>query len=170
MKNPLDAVKIFLGVVCVAGAFAAAAFAPRRRRAARRPVAHAFANAGRQPCAEPVAHACAEVKTLAFTGDVNFAGTHWYNMLHYAKTAGVEDCFDPLLLEEMRGADVLLSNNEFAFSDRGAPMAGKQFTFCSRPENVELWPQLGVDIVGLANNHCFDYGADAFADTPDHPF
>ena len=44
-------------------------------------------------------------------------------------------------------------------------MPGKQFTFCSRPENAAIWQQLGVDVVSLANNHCFDYGADAFADT-----
>ena len=163
MKNPLDAVKIFLGVVCVAGAFAAAAFAPGAGGQPAAPSPTPSPTPAASPAPSPSPTPAPEV-TLAFTGDVNFAD-NWYNMLHYAKTAGVEDCFDPLLLEEMRGADILLSNNEFAFSDRGAPMAGKQFTFCSRPENVELWQQLGVDIVGLANNHCFDYGADAFADT-----
>ena len=163
MKNPLDAVKTFLGVVCVAGAFAAAAFAPGAGGQPAAPPPSPTPTPAAIPAPSPSPTPAPEV-TLAFTGDVNFADD-WYNMLHYAKTAGVEDCFDPLLLEEMRGADILLSNNEFAFSDRGAPMAGKQFTFCSRPENVELWQQLGVDIVGLANNHCFDYGADAFADT-----
>lgn len=163
MKNPLDAVKTFLGVVCVAGAFAAAAFAPGAGGQPAAPSPSPTPTPAASPAPSPSPTPAPEV-TLAFTGDVNFADD-WYNMLHYAKTAGAEDCFDPLLLEEMRGADILLSNNEFAFSDRGAPMAGKQFTFCSRLENVELWQQLGVDIVGLANNHCFDYGADAFADT-----
>lgn len=101
---------------------------------------------------------------LAFTGDVNFADD-WYNMLHYAKTAGIEDCFGESLLAEMRAADVLLCNNEFAFSDRGSPMPGKQFTFRAKTANVSMWQQLGADIVGLANNHCFDYGEDAFLDT-----
>lgn len=101
---------------------------------------------------------------LAFTGDVNFADD-WYNMLHYAKTAGIEDCFGESLLAEMRAADVLLCNNEFAFSDRGSPMPGKQFTFRAKTANVSKWQQLGADIVGLANNHCFDYGEDAFLDT-----
>lgn len=163
MKNPLDAVKIFFGVVCVAGAFAAAAFAPGAGGQPAAPSPTPSPTPAASPAPSPSPTPAPEV-TLAFTGDVNFADD-WYNMLHYTKTTGAEDCFDPLLLEEMRGADILLSNNEFAFSDRGAPMAGKQFTFCSRPENVELWQQLGVDIVGLANNHCFDYGAEAFADT-----
>lgn len=164
MKNPWEAVKIFLGVVCVAGAFAAAAFAPGSgagQPAASVPDPTPAPSATPAPSPSPTP--TPEV-TLAFTGDVNFADD-WYNMLHYAKTGGVEDCFDPLLLEEMRGADILLSNNEFAFSHRGSPMPGKQFTFCSRPENAAIWQQLGVDVVSLANNHCFDYGADAFADT-----
>lgn len=101
---------------------------------------------------------------LAFTGDVNFADD-WYNMLHYARTAGIEDCFGESLLAEMRAADVLLCNNEFAFSDRGSPMPGKQFTFRAKTANVSMWQELGADIVGLANNHCFDYGENAFLDT-----
>ena len=168
MKNPLDAVKIFLGVVCVAGAFILAAIAPgpaggQAAEPSPSPSPAPTASPAPSPSPSPSPSPAPEV-TLAFTGDVNFADD-WYNMLHYAKTAGVEDCFDPLLLEEMRGADLLLSNNEFAFSDRGSPMAGKEFTFCSRPENVELWQQLGVDVVSLANNHCFDYGQQAFLDT-----
>lgn len=102
--------------------------------------------------------------TLAFTGDVNFADD-WYNMLHYAKTNGIKDCFGASLLAELRGADLLLCNNEFAFSNRGAPLPGKQFTFRANPANAALWQELGADIVSLANNHCFDYGPDAFADT-----
>ena len=101
---------------------------------------------------------------LAFTGDVNFADD-WYNMLHYTRTGGIDDCFGESLLAEMRAADVLLCNNEFAFSDRGSPMPGKQFTFRAKTANVAMWQQLGADIVGLANNHCFDYGEDAFLDT-----
>ena len=44
-------------------------------------------------------------------------------------------------------------------------MPGKQFTFRAKTANVSMWQQLGADIVGLANNHCFDYGEDAFLDT-----
>ena len=103
---------------------------------------------------------------LAFTGDVNFADD-WNIMRHYAGTAGITDCFGESLLEEMRSADVLLCNNEFSISDRGSPMPGKQFTFRAKTDNVTMWHQLGADIVGLANNHCFDYGEEAFIDTLD---
>ena len=39
MKNPLDAVKIFLGVVCVTGAFLAAVLAPGAQPAPNAPSA-----------------------------------------------------------------------------------------------------------------------------------
>ena len=103
---------------------------------------------------------------LAFTGDVNFADD-WNIMRHYTGTAGITDCFGESLLEEMRSADVLLCNNEFSISDRGSPMPGKRFTFRAKTDNVSMWHQLGADIVGLANNHCFDYGEEAFIDTLD---
>lgn len=102
--------------------------------------------------------------TLAFTGDVNFADD-WYNMQHYATTNGISDCFGASLLKQMQNADILLCNNEFTFSDRGTPMAGKQFTFRAKTANVSMWQELGVDLVSLANNHCYDYGTDAFYDT-----
>lgn len=102
--------------------------------------------------------------TLAFTGDVNFAD-NWGLMQNFQQTNGISDCFSDSLLQQLRSADVLLCNNEFSFSDRGSPMPGKQYTFRAKTSNVSLWDELGVDLVGLANNHCYDYGTDAFYDT-----
>ncbi len=102
--------------------------------------------------------------TLAFGGDVNFADD-WYNMQHYATTNGVQDCFDPQLLERMHKADILLLNNEFCFSRRGNPLPGKLYTFRADPAHAQMWHELGADLVGLANNHVYDFGPDAFEDT-----
>lgn len=44
-------------------------------------------------------------------------------------------------------------------------MPGKQYTFRASTANVEILKTLGVDIVSLANNHVYDYGAEAFEDT-----
>lgn len=67
------------------------------------------------------------------------------------------DCF--------RSADIMLLNNEFTFSKRGKPLDRKAYTFRADPKWVSVYDELGVDIVSLANNHAYDYGADAFADT-----
>ena len=74
--------------------------------------------------------------TILFTGDVLFAN-----------------------------ADILMVNNEFPFSDRGTPMADKQFTFRCSPGYVKALNEMGVDVVSLANNHTLDYGREALSDT-----
>lgn len=56
-------------------------------------------------------------------------------------------------------------NNEFPFSDRGTPMADKQFTFRCSPGYVKALNEMGVDVVSLANNHTLDYGREALSDT-----
>ena len=44
-------------------------------------------------------------------------------------------------------------------------LPGKAWTFCSATEHVSYLHDLGVDIVGLANNHVYDFGPEAFLDT-----
>ena len=104
---------------------------------------------------------------LGFTGDVNLADG-WYQMNYYDRQPdGIYGCLGGDLLSEMNGADVMLVNNEFSFSTRGAPLSGKLYTFRAHPKKVEILTQMGVDLVGLANNHIYDYGQDAFFDTLD---
>lgn len=105
--------------------------------------------------------------TIAFTGDINLADD-WETMLHLRRQEnGLTDCIGAGLLDSMRSADLLLVNNEFSFSDRGAPLPGKLYTFRADPANVALLQAMGVDIAGLANNHVYDYGEEAFGDTLD---
>ena len=62
--------------------------------------------------------------TILFTGDVLFA-----NAFKAGYDAdGIKGVVAPELLEELQAADILMVNNEFPFSDRGTPMADKQFT------------------------------------------
>ncbi len=68
------------------------------------------------------------------------------------------------MIAEMRGADIMLVNNEFTFSNRGQAL-DKLYTFRASPARVSIYQELGVDIVSLANNHAYDYGAEAFLDT-----
>ena len=78
---------------------------------------------------------------------------------------GIKGVVAPELLEELRAADILMVNNEFPFSDRGTPMADKQFTFRCSPGYVKALNEMGVDVVSLANNHTLDYGREALSDT-----
>lgn len=105
--------------------------------------------------------------TLTFGGDICLADN--YVVMEYMKEneLGITDCIDPELIAEMTAADIAFMNNEFTISDRGAPLANKAYTFRASPENTAHYRTLGIDIVSLANNHAYDYGADAFADTLD---
>lgn len=104
---------------------------------------------------------------LAFAGDVCFHDA-FSNMGTLVSRGGkIQNVISQDLLDEMLGADVFMVNNEFPYSRRGTPIPEKMFTFRSKPENVKYLEQMGVDIVGIANNHAFDHGEEAFLDTMD---
>lgn len=104
---------------------------------------------------------------MTFAGDICFHDAY-ANMYALSTRGGnIESCIGASLLMEMRDADICMVNNEFPYSDRGQPIEGKTFAFRSKPANVKLLSQMGVDIVSLANNHAYDYGQDALLDSLD---
>lgn len=104
---------------------------------------------------------------IIFTGDMNF-DKRYANMNALAQRGGeIAEALDSDIMELMREADITMINNEFPYSDRGTPTANKKFTFRADPSTVRYLNDLGVDIVGLANNHAYDYGPDALLDTLD---
>ena len=86
---------------------------------------------------------------------------------HYDEVNDLEECISPEILDITQAADVFLLNHEYAISDRGEPLEGKYYTFRAKPERMALLEQMGTDLVSLANNHVYDYGADAMLDTAD---
>ena len=103
--------------------------------------------------------------TFAFAGDILLDDGYAMMFRYRSRGSDINDTFSADLLERMRRADVFMLNNEFPFSRRGTPTEGKTFTFRANPDNVEMYEQLGVDIVSLANNHAYDFGKDALLDT-----
>ncbi len=103
--------------------------------------------------------------TFAFAGDILLDDAYAMMFRYRSRGSDINDTFSAVLLERMRSADVFMLNNEFPFSRRGTPTEGKTFTFRANPDNIELYAQLGVDIVSLANNHAYDFGRDALLDT-----
>lgn len=101
---------------------------------------------------------------LGFAGDICLDDTCAV-MRHMKKQGGLEQVIDPELIQKMNSYDSMIINNEFSISSKGSPMEGKAYTFRSRPANVKYLKQLGVDVAGLANNHIYDYGKQAFLDT-----
>lgn len=112
---------------------------------------------------------CSDEETikLLFAGDI-LLDENYAVMANLRDRGGkVEEAFSTELLEVMRDADIFMLNNEFTFTDRGTPTAGKQFTFRAAPRNISLFQEIGVDVVSVANNHIYDYGEISLLDTLD---
>lgn len=102
--------------------------------------------------------------SLMFAGDLCLAEEGF--VLDYFDDTGVlSDYISPILLEKTNQADVFLINHEYSASTRGEPLSGKYYTFRAKPERISILEEMGTDIVSLANNHVYDYGAEAFMDT-----
>lgn len=105
--------------------------------------------------------------TLVFVGDICFHDGY-SNMSALRDRGGdIGKCILPEVMEGLKAADIFMANNEFPYSDRGTPTAGKQYAFRAKPSNVNLLHDMGVDIVSLANNHAYDHGPEALTDTVD---
>lgn len=100
---------------------------------------------------------------LAFAGDVMFSEQY---LASYDQN-GISTFVDTDMLSEMQDADLFLLNEEFPFSLRGEAMEDKQFTFRTDPKYIQIFQELGADIVTVANNHALDFGTEAFCDTLD---
>lgn len=106
-----------------------------------------------------------EYVTLLFAGDILFDPNYSVMAKLLQNGGDIGSGIAPDLIGEMQSADIMMLNNEFAYSERGMPTPEKQFTFRARPDSVSYLTDMGVDIVSLANNHAYDYGEEALLDT-----
>lgn len=103
------------------------------------------------------APAPAQLITLAFGGDVHFAGRN-AALLKNPATA-----FGPIA-SVLQSADLAMVNMETAITTRGTEEP-KTFHFRAPPSAFDAARAAGVDVVTFANNHVLDYGQVGLADT-----
>ena len=108
-----------------------------------------------------------ETAVFTFAGDVLLDRNYSIYATYLNRGSEIENCISEDLLEVMRNCDVMMSNNEFPYTDRGEPLPGKTFTFHASPSSATVLQDMGVDIVSLANNHSFDYGEVSMLDSLD---
>lgn len=102
---------------------------------------------------------------LGFAGDINFDENSKPVARYDRENKGILGGISEELVDEMNNADIMMLNNEFAYSTRGTKTPDKSYTFRADPSRVNILHEMGVDIVSLANNHALDYGPDALMDT-----
>lgn len=82
----------------------------------------------------------------------------------YSKN-GITAAASQALLSVTKSADIFMLNQEFPFGTTGEAAQDKQYTFRVDPKYVSILPELGVDIVTLANNHMLDFGREPLTET-----
>ncbi len=102
---------------------------------------------------------------LGFAGDVNLDEDSYPVKKYDSEEKGILGVLSRDLVDEMNNADIMMLNNEFAYSTRGVEEKNKSYTFRADPKRVSILKEMGTDIVSLANNHALDFGQDALIDT-----
>jgi poly-gamma-glutamate synthesis protein (capsule biosynthesis protein) len=95
--------------------------------------------------------------TLAFAGDVHFAGRVARLLMDPATTFGP-------ITSVLKSADFTAVNLETAVTSRGRPQP-KTYHFAATPGAFTALRDAGVDLVTMANNHILDYGQTGLTDT-----
>jgi hypothetical protein len=111
--------------------------------------------------------------TFAFGGDVHFPDQ--WDTEGGAVYTGIPVLSDRLrsdpttvlapIAPVLKAADLAMVNLETAITERGQPVAGKNFHFRSPAESFVALKAAGVDVVNMANNHALDYGPVGMDDT-----
>jgi poly-gamma-glutamate capsule biosynthesis protein CapA/YwtB (metallophosphatase superfamily) len=91
------------------------------------------------------------------------AGDCFPNARFYADGAPISAGF-ARTLDLLAPADLRFANFEMPLSTRGQPLE-KLAAIRAHPEVAADVAEVGFDVVSLANNHAFDYGPEALADT-----
>ena len=102
---------------------------------------------------------------LTFTGDYSLAEGVGTTSYYHSVGDDLTRCIDPTLLDEMNASDIMVVNNECTYSTGGTPLVGKDYLFRANPDTASDLKLMGADVVGLANNHVYDYGEEGLLDT-----
>ena len=106
-----------------------------------------------------------DLVTMTFAGDILFDDEYAVMARLIGNGGEISAGIDQKLIDMMHVSDIMMLNNEFPYSYGGSPTPEKTYTFRADPPTVRYLGDMGVNAVGIANNHAFDFGEQAFADT-----
>lgn len=108
-----------------------------------------------------------EIVSLGFVGDILMDDEYAIMAKLLERGGNIEDGLSEELLAKMREVDIMVVNNEFAYTNRGEPLPEKTYTFRASDDAVKYLHDMGADVAILANNHVFDFGEVGLLDTLD---
>lgn len=98
---------------------------------------------------------------LLFSGDINMTEVIRNNY----NRDGIDGILSKGFQDEFKNADIAMVNQEFAFTNGGIKAEDKQYTFRVDPKYVQIFKDMEVDVVSLANNHTMDFGIRGLTDS-----
>lgn len=103
--------------------------------------------------------------TLSFTGDIYLSDILYNN---YTKS-GLTGFLGQSLVDRFKNTDLMICDHEYAATNLSDQYKAdyQLYTYKAPTEREQIWKELGVDIVTLANNHTLDYGEQGLLDTFD---
>lgn len=107
------------------------------------------------------AHSSSDIVML-FAGDVYLSD---HVLAAYDSAGGISGVLDEGIRKEIEAADLFMVNQEFPFTARGSAAADKQFTFRVPESRMNIFQEMGIDLVTLANNHILDFGREGLLDS-----
>lgn len=93
--------------------------------------------------------------------------SHAFRCVAEPAHAGAEGDVDrpfAAIRELLAGSDVVVANLEAPLTTR-ARRYNNDMCYSASPDYAAAMKRAGIDVVSLANNHCFDYGEEGFIDT-----
>jgi poly-gamma-glutamate capsule biosynthesis protein CapA/YwtB (metallophosphatase superfamily) len=100
---------------------------------------------------------------LAAAGDIQIGEAQGPALI--GGEGGLSSIIEPSVLEVLRSADLAVANLESPISARGEPNPNKSFHFRMPPGSAKALRDAGFDLLLFGNNHGFDFGPEAFADS-----
>ena len=104
------------------------------------------------------------VINISFVGDISLADDFDIIPYYDSRNEGIFGILSTEVVDRMKSSDIMIANNEFAVTN-GDNKINKLYNFKAKPERLDIYKEMGVDLVSLANNHVYDYGEDGLLDT-----
>ncbi len=101
---------------------------------------------------------------ISFVGDISLADNFDIMPYYDSRGEGVYGILSTEVVDIMKNSDIMVANNEFAVTNSDNKI-NKLYNFKAKPERLNIYKKMGIDLVSLANNHVYDYGEDGLLDT-----
>ena len=101
---------------------------------------------------------------ISFVGDISLADNFDIMPYYDSRGEGVFGILSTEVVDKMKNSDIMVANNEFAVTNSNDKI-NKLYNFKAKPERLNIYREMGVDLVSTANNHVYDYGEEGLLDT-----